>query len=42
MTKITDPATAMGEDETFIPSEAVGNLWKKFVLGELEPPTPGQ
>jgi hypothetical protein len=42
MTKITDPAAAMGEDETFIPNEAVGNLWKKFVLGELEPPTPAQ
>lgn len=38
--KITDPEAALGPDETFIPNDAVNNLWKKFVLGELEPPMP--
>lgn len=38
--KITDPDAALGPDETFIPNDAVNNLWKKFVLGELEPPMP--
>jgi hypothetical protein len=40
--KITDPEAALGEGETFIPNEAVSNLWKKFVMGELEAPLPGQ
>lgn len=40
--KITDPEAALGEEETFIPSDGVSNLWKKFVMGELEAPTPNQ
>ena len=40
--KLTDPEAAWGEEETFLPSEAVSNLWKKFVMGELEAPLPGQ
>lgn len=40
--KITDPEAALGEEETFIPSDGVSNLWKKFVMGELEAPLPGQ
>jgi hypothetical protein len=40
--KITDPEAALGEEETFIPNDAVSNLWKKFVMGELEAPLPGQ
>jgi len=40
--KLDDPEAALGEEETFLPNEAVGNLWKKFVMGELEAPMPGQ
>jgi hypothetical protein len=39
--KITDPEAALGEEETFIPNDGVSNLWKKFVMGELEAPVPG-
>jgi len=38
--KITDPEAALGPDETFIPNDAVNNLWKKFIVGQLEPPMP--
>lgn len=40
--KITDPEAALGEEETFIPNDGVSNLWKKFVMGELEAPMPAQ
>lgn len=38
--KITDPAAALGPDETFIPNGEVATIWKKFILGELEAPVP--
>ncbi len=40
--KITDPGAPLGEEETFLPSEAVAKLWKAFINGELEPPAPTQ
>ena len=42
--KITDPAAAIGEEETYIPTSDFGKIWKQFVTGELVPPaetTPG-
>lgn len=39
--KIGDATVALGEEETYLPNETIGNLWKKFVMGELEPPAPG-
>ena len=39
--KIGDAAVALREEETYSPNESVANLWKKFVMGELEPPAPG-
>jgi len=38
--KMTDPAAALGPDETFIPNGDVATMWKKYILGELEPPLP--
>jgi len=38
--KITDPAADLGPDETFIPNGDVATMWKKYILGELEPPAP--
>ncbi len=38
--KITDPAAELGPGETFLPNAKVAALWKKYILGELEPPAP--
>lgn len=38
--KMTDPAAELGPDETFLPNAKVAALWKKYIVGDLEPPLP--
>lgn len=40
LVKITDPDAVLGENETFIPNETIGKLWKDLLTGELNPPLP--
>ncbi len=42
LVKMTDPDAVLGENETFIPNETIGKLWKDLLTGELEPPLPQQ
>ncbi|MEQ1841596.1 MAG: hypothetical protein ABL994_14405, partial [Verrucomicrobiales bacterium] len=38
--KISDPAAVQTEEETFLPNSDIGKMWKEFIAGEMQPPSP--